>query len=142
MGSTSDAEDVTQEVFVRLLRNRKKHRRKARFRTWLYRVTVNILTDQLRRSKRLRFFSEVPDTAQVDSAETSLTLEQALTLINQLPTRQREVVLLRQFEGFSTLETAELLNISDGAVKSHLHRGLRQLRARLESQPSNHEKLD
>ena len=132
MGSVSDAEDVTQDVFLRLLSIRKKHLRRAKFRTWLYRVTSNVLTDQLRRTKRLSFFAETPQVEQADRAETNLSLEQALALINRLPTRQREVVLLREFEGFSTAETADLLDISEGAVKSHLHRGLNHLRVRLE----------
>ncbi len=132
LGAVSDAEDVTQDVFLRLIKNRRQHTQRAKFRTWLYRVTSNVVTDLLRRRGRLTLSPEPPDLVQAANQDDQLTLHQAIAVMSQLPQRQREAVLLREFEGFSTAETAEALGISAGSVKTHLHRGLQRLRELLE----------
>lgn len=133
LGSVASAEDVTQDVFLRLLGNRKTHQRRAKFSTWLYRVTSNVVIDRLRRRGRLVALSDAhEDPGRCEPYEARITLDRAIGLLQQLPTRQREAVLLREFEGMSTAEAAEMMQISTGSVKTHLHRGLARLRELLD----------
>ena len=138
LGSTHSAEDATQDVFLRLVGSRKRYQRRAKFRTWLYRVTANVATDRLRRRGRLVALHDAKiEPSRSEPHEARITLDRALALLDQLPNQQRETVLLREFEGLSTAETAELLGISTGSVKTHLHRGIARLRELLESPPNS-----
>ncbi|MEO0543725.1 MAG: RNA polymerase sigma factor [Pseudomonadota bacterium] len=130
------ADDVVQDVFLKIGSGRLKAAPNARFTTWLYGLAINTAREQLR--KRRRFWgvadaSEVLDekfdeTADPERADAMRDLARALAL---LPVRQREVVLLRFYEGFDTRETAEILGCREGTVKAHLHRATQTLRAGL-----------
>ncbi|OIQ88207.1 ECF RNA polymerase sigma factor SigW [mine drainage metagenome] len=131
--NTSDAEDVTQDAFVKAWLNRHKWEPgRARFSTWLYRVVVNRCID-LRRAPRQEWIDDVPEP--MDEGEDSVSsihrrqvygrLEDAL---GRLPTQQRVAVVLSYYEDLSNAEIAEVMNSSVSAVESLLKRGRKGLR--------------
>ena len=134
-GLTSDsalAEDATQEVFLRLYRDRRRWQPKAAFRTLLYRITVNT-PRELRRKCGTVLEAKIDETAEEHQLAASCMREsehqsELLQLLSSLPDRQREVVLLRFFEDLSLEETAAVMGCRIGTVKAHLNRAMRALR--------------
>ena len=137
VGQQELAEDVTQEVFLRLARARDRAHPRAQFRTWLYQVTLNT-SRELRRKKKEINLEESSDldhhsTPTAPPDERLLDLERAL---DQLSERQREALILRYFEGLSTRETADVMGCRQGTLKSHLHRAVELLRSFMGSKAS------
>ena len=141
LGDPSDAADATQEVYVRVVRSVLAFRGESAFGTWLHRITVNVCMTALRRRGDVRargqsagYADFEPDEllsddagpeARAETADLATRTAQALT---QLPDDAREVVVLRDVQGLSTKETAELLGLTEGAVKVRLHRAHARLR--------------
>lgn len=136
---TADAEDLTQEVFLKVHRNVKDIREKAYFKSWLYRVTTN--TVLMHRRKRhmetipLQFFVDSETAPVVDALRTRMVppfgpigriaLARA---IGGLPECRRTVVILHDIEGMSHSEIATSMGLPLNTTKSHLWRAHRQLR--------------
>lgn len=129
-----DAEDVTQEVFVKVYHSINAFRLDSGFSTWLYRITANTSLDRVKQRRRARAkvipMEQAADHAgsaqpDMDSMDTSAHIERAL---HELPTLQRAVVILRHMDGFSTRQVSDILRCSEGTVKTHLHRGLKKMR--------------
>jgi RNA polymerase sigma-70 factor (ECF subfamily) len=140
----SEADEVSQEVFVRVWRGLPRFEERAQFSTWLYRIAFNEAQRYLsRRAPRraepdpdgddqVASLPESPDLApeaQTLDHEFEQTLQHAL---DQLPADWRAAVVLRDLEGLSTEEAAQVAGIRQAAFKSRLHRGRLQLRALLE----------
>ena len=130
------AEELTQDVFVKAWRRIGTFRRESAFSTWLHRVTVNTVLDhRKRRGRRPAQLSMVPDEAYGpdpagDSDPTArLKLERAIA---SLPDRARTAIVLHGIEGYSYEEVAELMDVAIGTVKSHIHRARALLMERLE----------
>lgn len=133
-----DAEDIAQESFVRIYDSIKTFRGDAAFNTWLYRIVMNISLNRLRRKKnmnrtKLSSFQNMMLTADsgyamVSQNETKEIMERKL---HELPTLQRAVVILRHLNGLSTKQVSGILRCSEGTVKTHLHRGLKNLRSKM-----------
>lgn len=133
-----DAEDVAQEAFVKVFHSIKSFREDAGFGTWLYRIVTNASLDRLKQRKRHTNRSVRIDQAEqspmmthnpsVDSVDLAMHMERAL---HELPTLQRAVVILRHIDGLSTRKVSEILQCSEGTVKTHLHRGLKKMRSLL-----------
>lgn len=132
-----DAQDATQEVFLRAFRflHRLDTRRPAE--PWLMRITVNVCRDiQRKRRRRISALSELeaPDTlpAETEDPHTGLALEQQRRLLwkalNQLPEKEKMALILRDVEGLSTAETAEILASSETTVRSQICRGRLRLK--------------
>ena len=130
-GDEDLANDITQELFLRLASYRRPVFRRARFSTWLYRVTANIATDAWRRSAP-RDLEPYEEPVTASGHEARADLERVLATMADLPERQRDVFHLRVLEQWSVEETAAALGISPGSVKTHLHRALGAVRAKLE----------
>jgi len=136
LGDAAEAEDVAQEAMLRLWRIAPDWRPGvARVSTWLYRVTVNLCTDRLRRRRgvALEAAGEVVDgtpaaVSTLIEADRAAALEAALM---SLPERQRQAVVLRHIEGLSNPEIADILGIGVEAVESLTARGRRALAALL-----------
>ena len=139
-----EADEVAQEVFVRAWRGLARFEGRARFSTWLYRIAFNEAQRRLARRPPPRAeldadrddpIVSLPESphlgpeAQTLDREFDHTLERALA---QLPVDWRAAVVLRDIEGLSTQEAAEISGIGEAAFKSRLHRGRMQLRALLE----------
>ncbi len=132
------AEDLVQETFLRLLASINQYKYPRPFRPWLYTIAHNLLRDHFKRADTQRtgtlpddeldqWQSKLPepDTAVV----TQETEQQIITALQQLPSQQKETILLRYVEDLSLQEISEILNIPVGTVKSRLSLGLKQLRA-------------
>ena len=108
------ADDVVQEVFLKIRSGRVKAKRRARFTTWLYQVALNTAREQGRKRRRMWGDADAAtalrDRADAHSDHARLeTLEDLSHALGALAGRQREVVLLRLMEGFDTTETAKIL---------------------------------
>jgi RNA polymerase sigma-70 factor (ECF subfamily) len=132
------ARDLSQEAFLRSYQRLKELRDKEKFRSWLFRIAVNLHRSQLRRPTL-----PVEDSAEIDSLTGKLgqvrpgTQEMQLTLrslVSHLAPERREVVLLRVFHGFQFDEMAVILDCPVSTLKSRLYKAFAELRAGLESQ--------
>lgn len=126
------AEDAAQEVFIRAYTGLGRFRFGSSVYTWLYATLRNVCREYNRRETTARqtIASELSD-ASADPArivDASERLDSVMEKIRGLPDRQRDVVLLRVFEGLSVAETARILRCREGTVKTHLHRAMLALR--------------
>jgi len=139
LGDGAEAEDVTQEAMLRLWRAAPGWRPgEARVTTWLYRVTVNLCTDRLRKRPSVPIDAIAEPASEAPSAAALLTRdarERALqAALARLPERQREAVILRHLEGLANPEIAAVMGIGVEAVESLTARGKRALAAELAGQ--------
>ena len=145
LGNTSDAEDISQQVFVRVWKSANRYVPRAKFTTWLLKITRNLVFNELRRRSRhaqvsLQSESEEEERPIRDEhaiAPDAALLEQELqkaidAAIANLPEAQRMAVILRRYEELSYEEIAETLDQSVSAVKSLLFRARTELRQSLE----------
>ena len=142
MGNPEEAEDVAQDAFLSAYRAYDRFRGESRASTWLYRVTVNAALMRLRKTKPARDLTqtglddiEVADwTASPHDEAVNAELREALTGgLKQLEPSLRAAVVLRDVQGLSSTEAAEVLDISVPALKSRLHRARVLLRQHLSS---------
>lgn len=136
-GDLHRAEDLAQEVFVRLFARRSQYETTGRFSTFLWRIALNLCYDELRRIKRrreeslgLREDCETPDgdvRVPDDAAGENERAEIVRQALLQLSEPYRVVVVLRHYEGLKFREIAELLDIPEGTVKSRMAEALSQL---------------
>lgn len=130
----AEAEELTQQTFVRVWERMGSFRGDSAFSTWLHRVTVNVVVGEMRRLGRWRErFSETGDDLQgvaepAFEAGGDLDLERAIA---QLSPRARLVFLLHDVEGYKHAEIAKLTGLATGTSKAHLHRARRILREEL-----------
>jgi len=147
LGSREEAEEAVQEIFLRAYRALPRFRLASRFHPWLYTIALNYLRSRrrgLQRRLRLRTLPleeavDVPahPRPQMDpaaSAERAEAERMAQAALESLPHRYREVFVLRQIEGLPVRDTAEILNLPEGTVKTLLHRALKLLVARLDEE--------
>ena len=128
-----DAEDVTQRTFVRVFERLDSYRGDARFRTWLYRVAVNLAIDHVRGGKGDWIpleddfaFTNSLGTERLVAAEIWRKVRERLA---ELPPRQRLVVELRVYHDLSFDEIATIVDSTEDAAKVNYHHGVKRLRA-------------
>jgi RNA polymerase sigma-70 factor (ECF subfamily) len=144
LGSNSDVEDLAQQVFLRVWRSAGRYVARAKFTTWLLKITRNLVFNEMRRTKRHAHVPMQPegqveqipvkDESVQSPAESLLEkeLQQAIeSAIIELPATQRMALILRRYEDRSYEEIGDVLNLSVPAVKSVLFRARTELRARL-----------
>ena len=144
LGSNSDVEDITQQVFIRVWKSAGRYVARAKFTTWLLKITRNLVFNEMRRTKRHPHLpvqidpeaEELPlkdeTTETPDATLLQAELQQAIeSAIMQLPETQRMALVLRRYEDLSYDEIAEVLELSLPAVKSLLFRARTELRERL-----------
>ena len=139
-----DARDVCQETFLRVLKKANRFKKGSRFSTWMYQIALNLCRDQARRRKRWgllmaesRAFDEqigppadshspgVDPSASFDQREKQAAIAAALT---EIPPEQREVLILKEYEGLKFCEIAEILGCPESTIKSRMYYGLNGLR--------------
>jgi RNA polymerase sigma-70 factor (ECF subfamily) len=139
------AEELAQEVFLRVYRSRSTYEPTARFTTWLFRIATHLALNALRDGKNERLQERLDDDSrdmpvrQVSdlrpSVEQSLVyqakLDEVRRAIAALPEKQRAAVLMHKYEEMEYAQIARVLNCSESAVKSLLFRAYETLRARL-----------
>ena len=142
------AEELAQEVFLRVYRSRETYRAEARFSTWLYRIATNLGVNYARDTRHERAASTVyldeadsetgstPDVADATpSAEASMLRRERLNAIREhvmaLPERQRMAVLMHKYEGMDYKQIGDVLKLSESATKSLLFRAYQTLREKL-----------
>ena len=135
LGRREDARDATQEVFLRAFTGLQAWRFESRLTTWLFRTTFNVCREARRRSwrerlKQARFLKLAAPRAAAPALPTSAPGACA-TLLQALPPRQRQVVLLRIYEELSVAETAAVLGIPEGTVRSNFFKAVGRLRREL-----------
>jgi RNA polymerase sigma-70 factor (ECF subfamily) len=139
LDDASEAEDVAQELFLRLWQAAPNWRRgEARVSTWIHTVTLNLCRDRLRRRRpQLRIDETVEHLLPADEAaqpehslQTGQREQQLRAAIQALPERQREALLLFHFEGLDQAECAAALDVSVDALESLLARARRALKQR------------
>jgi RNA polymerase sigma-70 factor (ECF subfamily) len=145
-GNQHDAEDLTQEVFVRVFRSLSSYT-PGTFEGWLHRITTNLFLDMARRRQRIRFEGlgdqavgllrdDEPTPAQAfDARHLDTDVQQAL---EALAPEYRAAVVLCDIEGLSYEEIAGTLGVKLGTVRSRIHRGRAQLRAALDHRRPRH----
>ena len=135
VGDRIDAEDILQETFLRLYKNKHYYKEIAKFSTWIYTIAGNLAKTELRKRKRRNIFSihnfmstdkdyELPDKEvtpdkQANSVITDREIQKA---INKLSPKFKQVILLRDIKGFSYEEISQIVNIPLGTVKSRVNR--------------------
>ena len=144
LGSNSDVEDIAQQVFIRVWKSARRYVPRAKFTTWLLKITRNLVFNELRRTKRraqvplqsepgtddppLKDEMNLAPDASLLEVELRRTIEEAIL---QLPETQRMALVLRRYEQLSYEEIADVLELSVPAVKSVLFRARTELRTRL-----------
>ena len=139
-GSDSQAQDMTQEVFLRIFKNLKSFRSgEGSFTTWLTKLTRNLLIDHYRRTKLDRATDSIEDQLPVlEEVQTTFTRTDGLLAgreaseilqagLQRLSPELREAVILRDLEEMEYREIARVLNVPEGTVKSRLNRGRSEL---------------
>jgi RNA polymerase sigma-70 factor, ECF subfamily len=145
VGDPTDAEDISQEVFLKALRGFKTFKREARLSCWLYRIAYNASIDHLRRGPLTPetvedavldgacdgFHAAPSSTDPARTAETRLLSARVEKALQGVSERERTVFLLRHYNDLRLDEIAETMQISIGSVKSYLFRCLRKLQKEL-----------
>ena len=144
------AEELAQEVFLRVYRSRETYRAEARFSTWLYRIATNLGVNYARDNRHERMASTVyldepdsetgttPDVADATpDAEANMLRQDRLNAIREhvmaLPERQRMAVLMHKYEGMDYKQIGDVLKLSESATKSLLFRAYQTLREKLKA---------
>ncbi len=129
LSNRADAEDVTQDVFVKVFKKLKSFRGDSAVSTWIYRIAVNTCLD-FRRRRKLRQAVSLDDCTKVGSTPLSVTrlIESALP---RMAEGYRQVFVLYDIQGMKHEEIGKILGITEGASKSQLHRARAFLRREL-----------
>ncbi len=144
VGNMEEAEDIVQETFLRVYRNRQAYKRIAKFSTWIYTIAGNLARTELRKRKRRRIFSitdlgyedkdyEISDEVFNPESHVDSRMQEEIIQreINKLPPKFREVIILRDVQELSYEEISKILNVPIGTVKSRVNRGRLKLQERL-----------
>ncbi|MDH3975178.1 MAG: sigma-70 family RNA polymerase sigma factor [Deltaproteobacteria bacterium] len=134
-----DAEDVAQDVFLKVYKSANKYKSTALFSTWLHRITVNTCLNELRKRKVRSLFqlkkkleSEVGAISQYSGSDNEAEIiDKVKEAISQLPPSQKMAIILRRYEELSYDEIGKAMNISIPAVKSLIFRGMNNLKKKL-----------
>ncbi len=149
LGNREDAEDAVQDAFIRAYRKLATFDGRSGFYTWLFRIAHNAAISRRRRRRPRVSLDEQRDATGSEPAsegpppqETAMRREQVQQVreaIDQLPDDQRDILILRELEGFCYEEIGHILDLAPGTVRSRLHRArtrLRELLDRMIGQPS------
>lgn len=146
IGREDDARDVCQEAFLRAFRALPGFKGQAKFSSWLYRITLNLCRDWMRRERRAPFVATpegvdiadlaTPELSPVESIEDLVTRkdlsQHVARAMRRLPEEQRSAILLKEYHGLTFQEIAELQGCPLSTVKTRLYQGLTVLRRELE----------
>ncbi len=145
VGEREEAEDIVQETFLRLFKNKHYYREIAKFSTWIYTIAGNLAKTELRRRKRRKLLSishfmsnekdyDIPDEDSNPERDTNTVITDKIIqqAIDKLSPKFKQVILLRDVQGFSYEEIAEIVGIPLGTVKSRVNRARLKLQEDLQ----------
>lgn len=144
LGSEDESRDVCQETFLRAYRALGSFKREARFSSWVYQIALNLCRDRLRRRRARPLVSldalhedgqappDVSGPSPYEWLEAQRLSRAVAAAVAALPEEEREVIVLKEYQGLTFLEVAEALGLPPSTVKTRLYRGLGQLRQQLE----------
>lgn len=135
VGDTIEAEDIVQDTFYRVYKNKHYYKEVAKFSTWIYTIAGNLSKTELRRRRRRKFFSihsdsktekeyELPDISKSPETKANSNVTEKIihNAISKLPPKFRQVIVLRDVQEFSYEEIASILKVPLGTVKSRVNR--------------------
>ena len=142
VGPGEEVRDLSQETLLKAYRGLGTFKKEARFSSWLYQIALNVCRDRMRRGRGKSYvsFDELSETGETGSQRGPSALDlieardlsrQVAAAVSALPDEQREVVVLKEYQGLTFLEIAEALDVPLSTVKTRLYRGLGQLRLEL-----------
>ena len=154
VGDFHEAEDISQEVFIKMYRALDRFRKDAKMSSWLYQIAVNTAIDSLRKRKakpRINvedieqvgvrdqaFQSASPEADPERRAVATLMQEHIDLALQKITPQERAVFVMRHYNEFKIREIADVLEVSSGTVKSLLFRALKKLRKELSSSQGKH----
>ena len=127
-----EAKDITQNTFLLAIKSLNKFRKESSFKTWLYKIAVNLCLNY--KGRHCLGHDELDETIAGNEAGTLCLLIQKerksylMKALSEVPERQRIAVSLRAYEGLSCREVADIMEISEGAVKANYHNGIKRLK--------------
>lgn len=141
--SKEDAEDITQDIFVKVYQSLTSFKGESEFSTWLYRITVNMSINFVNRNRKNRLLQSLEDVfykpsnektplEQLEESERDQRIRKA---IDSLPEKQRMAFILSKYEELSQKTIASVMNTSEGAVEQLLQRAKNNLQKKLTTQP-------
>ena len=142
----NEIEDIAQEVFIKIYKNLGNFKEESTLYTWIYRITINVCIDEIKKRKKVVYLDETIDT---EDGEMELQLpdeskspseiveendlkERLERCIRKLPENQRIMIVLRDIKGFTYMEIAEMLKMNLGTVKSKINRARASLKELLD----------
>ncbi|MBW1916368.1 MAG: RNA polymerase sigma factor [Deltaproteobacteria bacterium] len=139
IGDNQDADDLAQEVFIKVFKSLKKFRFQSSFLTWLYRITINTCKNRIKsRDFKYRKMNVSDNIEMIESKESptiSLEKKEKTRLIqdaiNLLPIKQREIIILKDIDGLSYDEVSKITGCKLGTLKSRLSRARLELKKKL-----------
>jgi len=138
LGSDAESEDLAQQVFIRIWKSAPRYKPTAKFTTWLFRITRNLVFNELRRKRHfVDQAEEIPEPKErAEKEPDQVLLDEELQVaiqdaINRLPESQRMAIILRRYEEMPYEEIAKVMGTTVPAVKSILFRARAELRQRL-----------
>jgi RNA polymerase sigma-70 factor, ECF subfamily len=146
LGREEDARDVVQEAFLRAFRGLRGFRGQAKFSSWLYRITLNLCRDWIRRERRAPVVQAPEGVDPIEMADERMAPTESVEdlvarremtaavarALAELPEEQRMAILLKEYHGLTFQEIADQLDCPLSTVKTRLYQGLSVLRRRLE----------
>ncbi|SHJ21431.1 RNA polymerase, sigma-24 subunit, RpoE [Geosporobacter subterraneus DSM 17957] len=148
LGNTEDAADATQDAMIKVYKSINSFKGNSSFSTWLYRIVTNTCLDELRKRKKDKTLSydrgieteegtlerEIPDTRNIpeEAVERKEQLQDLVEAINRLPEQHKTVIVLRDIKGFSYEQIAEILDCSQGTIKSRISRARMALKENMQ----------
>lgn len=155
LGREEDARDVVQEAFLRAFRGLRGFKGQAKFSSWLYRITLNLCRDWIRRERRAPIVATPagtdPNTFADEQVAPNVSVEELVgrrqmseavaQAMAELPDEQRTAILLKEYHGLTFQEIADTLQCPLSTVKTRLYQGLSVLRRRLERRQSEQASL-
>jgi len=146
LGREEDARDVVQEAFLRAYRGLRGFKGEAKFSSWLYRITLNLCRDWIRRERRTPLVQVPEGVDPVDLADERIAPQESVEelvarremsqavakAMAELPEEQRTAILMKEYHGLTFQEIADMLDCPLSTVKTRLYQGLSVLRRRLE----------
>ncbi len=148
LGDREDALDLAQEAFLKIYKNIKSFKGKSSLSTWIFKITTNLCRDELRKRQRDLTTGSLSEKIETNEGEIKKEIKdfsfnpekislnnelkkQIQKIIDNLPMDQKEVIVLRDLEGFSYKEIAQITDVSLGTVKSRISRARRKLKEEL-----------